>query len=306
MKETRRSLLDGSDQDRVDILNRLLTVDRVAHDVFIAPRMPDGVGRIFGGQVVSQALAAAQQTIDDGRNPHSLHAYFLRGGDEAYPIELRVERDFDGGSFSNRRVIASQNGTPILNLTASFQRKSLAPQWPVAMPDILGPDGLVDELDAPTRQQSVDYDGPPPALVRHRPFEMRAPASQWDASKLPEGPTFYWFRLTAPLPDDPAIHRLALAYISDYGLLSTALFRRALRMQFHAARIASLDHALWFHDDFRADDWLVFVTDSPWLGHGRALTRGQFFTRDGRLVASAAQEGMIRMPEGSYTPPPRP
>ena len=303
MNDTRRSLLEGSDADRVAILARLLTVDKVAHDIFVATRMPGGVGRIFGGQVVAQALAAAQQTVEEGRRPHSLHAYFLRGGDENHAIELRVERDFDGGSFSNRRVIASQNGTPILNLTASFQRKSKAPAWPIAMPDIPGPEGLVDELDAPARRQPVDMEGPAPALVRHRAFAMRAPAAQWQGGIAAEGQTFLWFKLMAPLGDDPALHRLALSYVSDYGLLSTALVRRGIRLKFNEARMASLDHALWFHRDAPVDEWLAFVTDSPWLGEGRALTRGHFFTRDGDLVASAAQEGMIRLPEDSYTPP---
>ncbi len=303
MTQTRRSMLVGTDAERTAILANLLTVKQVAHDIFVAPRMPDGVGRIFGGQVVAQALAAAEQTVDTGRKAHSLHAYFLRGGNEEYPIELQVERDFDGGSFSNRRVIASQNGTPILNLTASFQRKSSAPHWPDAMPDIPGPDGLVDELDANFRRHPIDYDGPVPALVQHRAFDLRAPAAQWDMSEPAEGPTFFWLRVRASLGDDPAQHRLALTYMSDYGLLTTALFRRAMQLKFQEARMASLDHALWFHEDARVDDWIVFVTDSPWLGHGRALTRGQFFTRDGRLIASATQEGMIRLPEGSYTPP---
>lgn len=305
MNQTRRSLVEGSDATRVAILSRLLTVDQVAHDIFVAPRMPDGVGRIFGGQVVAQALAAAQRTVEEGRKPHSLHAYFLRGGNEDFPIELRVERDFDGGSFSNRRVIASQNGTPILNLTTSFQRKSAAPHWPVAMPDIPGPDdaNMVDELDAPTRRQPIDFGGPPPGVVRHRAFAIRAPAAQWQAGSRADQPTVYWMKLFAPIGDDPALHRLALTYISDYGLLGTGLIRRGLNLRFEETRMASLDHALWFHDDVNLDDWLAFVTDSPWLGHGRALTRGQFFTRDGRLVASAAQEGMIRLPEGSYMPP---
>lgn len=303
MTETKRSLQTGSDAERAAILADLLTVREVAHDIFVAPRMPDGVGRIFGGQVVAQALAAARQTVDEGRQPHSLHAYFLRGGDEAYPIELRVERDFDGGSFSNRRVIASQNGSPILNLTASFQRHSAAPSWPAPMPDVQGPEGLMDELDSPARKQPVDLGERVPALIRHRAFEMRIPADHWVNAKTPEGPTFFWFRVTAPLSDDMAVHRLALTYLSDYGLLATALVNRGIRIKFDEARMASLDHALWFHSEARVDDWLCFVTDSPFLGAGRALTRGQFFTRDGTLVATASQEGMIRLPEGSYIPP---
>lgn len=304
MNQTRRSLVEGTDAERVAILSRLLTVEQVAHDIFVAPRMPDGVGRIFGGQVVAQALAAAQLTVEDGRKPHSLHAYFLRRGDEDYPIELRVERDFDGGSFSNRRVIASQNGTPILNLTTSFQRKSAAPHWPVAMPDIPDPDdaGLIDELDAPSRRQPVDFTGRIPGVLRHRAFAMLSRAYAANGH-LPDGPTFFWFKLLAPMRDDPALHRLALAYVSDYGLLGTALLRRGLTVRFNEAKMASLDHALWFHDDVNLNDWIVFVTDSPWLGHGRAFTRGAFYTRDGRLVASATQEGMIRLPEGSYAPP---
>lgn len=303
MTMTRRTLLVGSDAERTAILAGLLTVRQVAHDIFVAARMPDGIGRIYGGQVVAQALAAAQQTVDPSRKAHSLHAYFLRGGSEEFPIELRVERDFDGGSFSNRRVIASQNGTPILNLTASFQRKSNAPHWPDAMPEIPGPDDLVDELDSAFRPIPADFDGTIPGMVQHRAFEFRAAASQWAMRQAPELPTFFWVRVAAPLGDDPALHRLALAYLSDYGLLTTALLRRAVKAPMSEARIASLDHALWIHDDFRVDEWLAFVTDSPWLGHGRALTRGQYFTRDGRLVASATQEGMIRLPEGSYVPP---
>jgi len=303
MTLTRRSMLTGTDAERAAILARLLTVEKVAHDIFVASRMPDGVGRIFGGQVVAQALAAAQKTVEEGRTAHSLHAYFLRGGNEEFPIELRVERDFDGGSFSNRRVIASQNGTPILNLTASFQRKSKAPEWPVTMPDIPGPEGLVDDLDAHSRRQPIDFEGKLPGIIRHRAFELRAPAAQWERGARPDEPTFFWYKVSDRLPDDPDLHRLALTYLSDYGLLSTALVRRGLQLKFDEARIASLDHALWFHGDMRVDEWFVFVTASPWLGRGRGLTNGHFFTADGRLVASAAQEGMIRLPEGSYTPP---
>ena len=284
----------GSEADRVKVLVELLTVPEVAHDVFRGPRMPDGVGRIYGGQVIAQALAAAQQTVDDDRSPHSLHAYFLRGGDENYPIDLRVARDFDGRSFSNRRVIASQNGVPILNLASSFQRPGDVASHQDPMPGIAMPEDLPDELDISPIISKAREDPRQSGMLLHRPYEVRIPGDLMEPGRDPAKPVYYWFRMLSALPDDAALHRLAIAYLSDYGLLFTAAIRHNLKIFSPKARVASLDHAIWFHQAARADEWLAYVLDSDWAGNSRGFTRGRFYTRDGRLVASTAQEGMIR------------
>ena len=276
-EETARELANG--------LVELLSLERSSDDRFVGQAQPGGVGRVFGGQVIAQALQAAQTTIEDGKQAHSLHAYFLRGGEEGPPIDYATERDFDGRSFSNRRVVASQGGTPILNLTASFQRTEDGLSHQAApMPDVPPPEDLPS--DDEVRAQALEAfgekmsDGQRALMMRPRPIEMRSSGRQHWLNPEPREPhSFSWFRLVAPLPDDPAIHRAVIAYASDYTLLGTAV----------------LPHGLsWFHAHARADEWLLYETDSPWSGSGRGYNRGRIFTRDGVLVASVAQEGMIR------------
>jgi acyl-CoA thioesterase-2 len=276
----------------------LLDLEPRGGDRFIGRRHKEGTGRVFGGQAIAQALGAAQRTVPDKRPIHSLHAYFLRGGSDALPIEFRVKRDLDGRSFSNRRVVASQEGEPILNLIASFQVPQDGPAHQHArMPDVPPPESL--EPDAASRQRFAE-DMPDGLLrqlmLRPRPIDFRSVEPRnWQSPGKREPVAHVWFRTVAALPDDPAIHRAVLAYASDFQLLSTAIQPHGLSFHKGEVKAASLDHALWFHGPFRADEWLLYVTDSPWSGLARGFGRGQIFTRDGRLVASVAQEGMLRL-----------
>ena len=276
-------------------LVRLLTVEPAGDDLFTGRRRKGGIGRVFGGEVIAQALQAAQATVPE-RPAHSLHAYFLRGGSEEHPSECRVHRDFDGGSFANRRVVVSQQDRPILTLTASFHKPEQGLSHRDApMPEVPGPDEL--EPEAEVRRRFAET---APPQVQHmflqpRPIELRAiDGRHWlNAGKAPPR-AHSWLRAVAPLPDDPAINRAVLAYASDMSLLGTCILPHGLSWARGEVTSASLDHAVWFHDEFRADEWLLYATDSPWSDNGRGYNRGRVFTRDGRLVASIAQEGMIR------------
>jgi len=264
--------------------------DEFTYPAFANPRRR----RIFGGQVIAQAMVAAARTVDPGKVVHSLHAYFLRGGDEAKPLHFRVHRDFDGRSFANRRVVVRQDGKVIFNLTASFQtpEKGLAHQIP--MEGILPPEECRDfadfvAIDPRISDQRIEH------MARMHPFEVRAfrPPSSERATRQYE-----WFRISAPVGDDPLIHRALLAYASDMGLLSTTLMPHALTWDTPGVFSTSLDHAMWFHDDIRVDEWFVYVMDSDWSAGGRGINRGLIYRQDGTLIASAVQEGLIR-----YDPP---
>jgi acyl-CoA thioesterase II len=277
-------------------LLRLLEVERHGEDRFSGRRKPGGVGRVFGGQVIAQALASAEQTVDPAREPHSLHAYFLRGGSEDHEIEFAVARDFDGGSFSNRRVVASQQGRPILNLTASFHRNAEGISHQDRIPEVPGPDGLEPEAALRRKHIGMVPEAMRALMLQPRPLEMRPVDERaWLGLTVSEPRSRVWFRTAAALPDDPRIHRAVLAYASDYTLLGTCTLPHGLSWMSGELMGASLDHAIWFHDDFRADEWLLYDTDSPWAGRGRGFNRGRIFAADGRLVAECAQEGMIRV-----------
>ncbi|MEO6552773.1 MAG: acyl-CoA thioesterase II [Croceibacterium sp.] len=266
---------------------------------FAGRKLKEGSGRVFGGQAIAQALVAARRTVADDRPVHSLHAYFLRGGSDALGIDFRVKRDLDGRSFSNRRVVASQQGEPILNLIASFQKRQDGPhhQHP-QMPDVAPPEDLESDAVLRTRIAEDLPEGPLRRFfLRPRPIDFRSvEPREWLDPKQREPAAHCWFRTVAALPDDPKIHGAVLAYASDFQLLATALQPHGLSYPRGDVKGASLDHAIWFHGEFRADDWLLYVTDSPWSGRARGFGRGQIFTRDGRLVASTAQEGMLRAP----------
>lgn len=277
-------------------LLKLLEVKPQGEDHFIGRKKRGGIGRVFGGQVIAQALHAAEATVDPERPAHSLHCYFLRGGSEDFETDYAVARDFDGGSFSNRRVVASQQGRPILNLTASFQRREEGLHHAdAAMPDVPDPEEL--EPEAEVRRRFAEQARPE---ARHhflapRPVEMRAVEGRHWMNPQPAPPRSHsWFRTVAPLPDDSRVHRAILAYASDMSLLGTCMLPHGLSWARGEVISASLDHAVWFHEPFRCDEWLLYATDAPWSGGGRGFNRGRIFTRDGRLVASVAQEGMIR------------
>lgn len=280
------------------MLVTLLDIEEIDTDLYRGSRQPGGVGRVFGGQVIAQALQAAQRSAD-GKDAHSLHAYFMRAGDEQRPIIYRVVRDFDGKSFATRRVIAMQGGQPILNMAASFQVAECGLAHQDLMPDVPPPEELKSDAelragiadDVPEKFQRFFRD-------RQSPIDIRPISGRhWFKPVKTEPAQQSWFRATAPLGDDPALHRAVLAYASDMSLLGTCTLPHGVNWLTHNLQTASLDHAVWLHEPFRADEWLLYVTDSPWAGHARGFNRGKIFSRDGRLVASCAQEGLIRLRE---------
>jgi acyl-CoA thioesterase-2 len=279
-------------------LEALLTVEELDRDLYRGMRQPEGRGRVFGGQVIAQALMAADRSTEADRIPHSLHAYFMRPGDEEIPIIYRVNRDHDGGSFSTRRVVAFQKGEPILNMAASFQRLEKGLEHQARMPEVRMPEDLPDEAAA---RLSIANEVPEHLrefFTRPRPFEIRH-ASPWSPQEaMPQPATQQiWFKARAPVAGGADMHRAMLAWASDMYLLGTAMRPHGISWLQPGVVTASLDHAVWFHDDLRVDDWLLYATDAPWSGRGRGFNRGQVFTRDGRLVASVAQEGLIRKRE---------
>ena len=260
--------------------------------------------------MLAQALQAAQACVPEGKTAHSLHAYFLRGGREGKPIEYRIERDFDGRSFSNRRVVASQesedgSSSPILNLTASFQVPEEGLEHDDApMPEASDPEELKSDMQV--RRAMADKmgdklsDAQRAMMLRPRPIEMRTLDKLHWMNSEPKAPRAHsWFRTAAPLPDDPALHRAVITYASDYTLLGTSALPHGLSWMRGELVGASLDHALWFHREARADEWLLYATDAPWSGAGRGFNRGRIFNQKGELVASVAQEGMMRKRKGS-------
>lgn len=297
---------DISPEQLVANLVNLLTVTRDDETHFTGGVQKDGFGRMFGGQVIAQALQSAQATIEDGKEAHSLHAYFLRGGKEGPPTNFRVATDFEGRSFANRRVVASQKGddgedVPILNLTASFQRPEEGMSHDdAAMPDVPGPDDLAKDTDL--RREHVEKAGVTGAardiMLRPRPIEMRTYGKlHWMNSEPREPRAFSWFRTAAaiaPEDDNPALHRALIAYASDFTLLGTSALPHGLSWMRGELVGASLDHAIWYHRPARADEWLLYATDAPWSGSGRGFNRGRIFNQSGELVASVAQEGMMR------------
>jgi|TARA_R110000772_G_scaffold205498_19_gene316145 acyl-CoA thioesterase II len=277
------------------LISRLLrTFDLTAEDddEFIFPALNSTAReRIFGGQVIAQAIVAADRTVDDEKNIHSLHSYFLRAGDETKPLHFRVHRDFDGRSISNRRVVVRQDDKVIFNLTASFQKAAEGLEHQIAMPDVLPPEQCMSAMEQIACNPLIS-DEHIERMSVPRPFEMRSFRPE---GKNPDARQYQWFKTVAPLPDDPLTHRAALAFASDMGLLSTSMIPHGLHWTTPGLFSTSLDHAMWFHDDFRVDQWICYVMDSDWTGNTRGLNRGSLFTQDGLLVATAVQEGMIRL-----------
>jgi acyl-CoA thioesterase II len=291
MTEARATTPEGM----VAELVALLDVQQEGPDLFHGGRKPGGVGRVFGGQIIAQALMAATKTVDPDRVAHSLHAYFIRGGSEDHTTDFRVVRDFDGRSFSTRRVAAIQQGEIILNFAASFQKVEEGLMHQDVIPDVPGPEGLKNEQELRQRFLHLVPESFRDHFLRPSVVEFR-PIQQEPIDPGTPQPALYqaWFRLVAPIGDDPLIHRAAFAYISDMHLLGTCILPHGLSWMRQEVNSASLDHAVWMHDDFHVDEWLLFQSTSPVSNRGRGLNHGQIFSRDGRLVASAAQEGLIR------------
>jgi len=276
-------------------LIELLKLERIDDNIFRGQSRDIGSAQVFGGQVVGQALSAAHHTVED-RRAHSLHAYFLRRGDMTAPIIYEVDRARDGGSFSMRRVVAIQHGRPIFNLAVSFQKPETGLEHQAEMPDVAGPDGLQDLTDvAPEILQRI-----PEKMRRYltdkRPFEVR-PVSPMNfaAPKKQPAVKYIWIRAVDKLPDSNSLHQNLLAYVSDYELLGTSTLPHGLPFGQGIVQMASLDHAVWLHRDARVDEWLLYSLDGPNTSGARGFARGQFFTQDGRLVASTAQEGLVRV-----------
>ncbi|MDO7882353.1 acyl-CoA thioesterase [Salinibacterium soli] len=271
---------------------------RTSEDIFTGPSQWMPQGRVFGGQVLAQSLVAAQRTIPDDRVVHSMHGYFLRPGDVNLPITFSVDRIHDGRSFSTRRTQAYQNGQPILSMIASFQDEDPGLDHQVDMPD-----DLPDPESLPAAAESLaGVDHPVASFwANERPFEMRHVPSPLYFSVEGEHVAHQavWLKAIGPLPDDPNLHRAALAYASDYSILEPILRRHGVPWSRPGIRVASLDHAMWWHRFGRVDEWILYTQESPTAVGGRGLSLGRLYSRDGVLLASVAQEGMVRVPDGS-------
>lgn len=269
---------------------------RTTEDIFIGPSQWMPHGRVFGGQVLAQSLIAANRTIEEGRAPHSLHGYFLRAGDIGEPITFSVDRLRDGRSFSTRRVQAFQKGEPIFSMIASFQEADPGLEHQDEFPaDIPDPESL------PSAAQMMGENPHPVAQywAKARPFDMRHVGSPiyFTVEGARVAHQAVWIKSLGDLPDDPQLHRAALAYASDYTILESIYRRHGISWIHPGLKSASLDHAMWFHRDARVDEWLLYAQESPSAQGGRGLSLGRIFTADGRLVATVAQEGMVRVPE---------
>lgn len=280
-------------------LLQLLKLEKIEENIFRGESQDLGFGNVFGGQVLGQALSAATQTVDAERGAHSLHAYFLRPGDPQKPIVYTVDCIRDGKSFTTRRIVAIQNGHAILSMSASFHLAEEGFDHQDTMPDhIPGPETLVSDVEMARRVADRIPKAIRSQILCTKPIEIRQvnPANPFKPKK--DDPIRYaWFKTIHQMPDDPSIHKYMLAYASDFGLVTTALRPHGTTFWDPAMQVASLDHGMWFHRDFRMDDWLLYVTRSPNACRSRGLNIGNIFARDGRLVASTAQEGLIRRRE---------
>lgn len=281
-------------------LIQLLTLERLDTNLFRGQSRDIGTNRVFGGQVLGQALSAANQTVE-GRIVHSLHAYFLRKGDQEAPIIYEVDRQRDGRSFTSRRVVAIQHGNPILNMAASFKIPEDGLEHQTSMPQVPPPESLKEADDY--RKQLLERLPPgqemPRYLMHDRPFEFRPVQLPQFIDPEPREPRAnLWFRAIGPVEGDDHLHRAMLAYVSDYYLISTATRPHGTSVFDSRLQLASLDHALWFQRPFRIDEWLLYAIESPSAADGRGLSRGMIYQRDGTLVAIVAQEGVMRLWSG--------
>jgi acyl-CoA thioesterase II len=278
----------------VEDLLKILDLEQIEVNLFRGQSPKSGWQRVFGGQVIGQSLVAARRTVE-GRHPHSLHGYFMRPGDPKVPIIYEVDRIRDGKSFTTRRVVAIQHGQAIFAMSASFQVDEGGFDHQAAMPDVPGPDELPSEDDVKAELLSRMPEPMRTYYERERPIDMRPVEINRYLSREPMEPQFHvWIRTTGRLPDDPAIHQCVLAYASDMTLLDTSLVPHGRTVFDPTIQGASIDHAMWFHRPFRADEWLLYAQDTPNAGGARGFSRGLIFSQDGTLVASVAQEGLIR------------
>lgn len=280
----------------------LLELEPLEHNIYRGSNRDVGTGRVFGGQVFAQALVAARRTVGEGRETHSVHGYFLREGDFRAPIVYFVDRPRDGRSFTSRRVTAIQHGEAIFHLSASFHIVEPGIDHQMGMPDVPAPETLTNELE--TIRSRADKIPEPlrSILTQDRPLDVRpiVPADPFRAPKpgpAEDAKRQVWFRVTERIGDAPLLHQSVLAYASDYSFLPTALIPHGIGFRDPRLFIASLDHTIWFHRPFRADEWLLYSCDSPSAFGARGFVRGSVYTQSGAMVASVAQEGLIRVRE---------
>ena len=279
----------------LDDLVSLLSMEQIEENLFRGRSQDLGFRQLFGGQVLGQCVSAASQTVEPARHVHSLHGYFLRPGDAGLPVVYSVDRVRDGGSFSTRRVTAIQKGQPIFTCAASFQADEEGFHHQLAMPEVPGPEGLPSETELARQVAHLIPERMRERMTSDKPIEIRPVTLINPFAPQPCEPVKYvWFRADGALADTPALHKYLLAYASDFGLLTTSLLPHGKGVWQKDMQVASLDHALWFHADLRADDWLLYAMDSPWAGNSRGFSRGSVYNRAGQLVASVTQEGLIR------------
>lgn len=279
----------------LDDLVDLLSLEAIEENLFRGRSQDLGFRQLYGGQVLGQSLSAASQTVEEARHVHSLHGYFLRPGDATMPVVYSVDRVRDGGSFSTRRVTAIQKGQPIFTCSASFQYDEEGFSHQTQMPAVVGPENLPSEVELAQRMADRLPEAIRDKMLCAKPIEMRPVTAEDPFNPKPGEPVKYiWFRADGNLPDVPALHKYMLAYASDFGLLTTSLLPHGKSVWQKDMQVASLDHALWFHGNLRADEWLLYAMDSSWAGNARGFSRGNIFNQAGQLVASSCQEGLIR------------
>ena len=279
----------------VETMIKTLDLEKIEQNIYRGESPDVGWQRVFGGQVIGQALAAAQKTVDEGRVVHSLHGFFMRPGDPSVPILYTVDRIRDGRSFTTRRVVAVQHGKAIFSMSASFQIVEDGLEHFVSMPDVPEPDSLPSEKQL--ADQFIDHapEGVRKYWQRERPIELRPiNLDHYISNKKLDPEQNIWFRATGPIPSNPSVQRAVLAYASDMTLLDTSLFAHGRAVFDPGLQVASLDHAMWFHRPINMEEWHLYSQDSPSSSGARGFTRGSIFSQDGRLVASVAQEGLIR------------
>lgn len=280
---------------RLAELLHLLKLERLERDLFRGESRDIGAPQVFGGQVLGQALRAAYETVEATHVVHSLHAYFLKRGDFDAPIVYFVDRSRDGHSFANRRITAVQHGEQIFHMAASFQLPQSGAEHQLPMPSVPPPEVLADRALPSASELAVMPEKMREYYRRERPFEVRLiPADAGESGDLPATQRV-WMRAVDRLPDDDALHRCLLAYVSDFHLLRTATLPHAALFAGGRRFLASIDHAMWFHWPVRVDEWFLYATDSPSASGARGFSRGSLFALDGRLVASTAQEGLMRI-----------
>ncbi|WP_286194997.1 acyl-CoA thioesterase II [Agrobacterium sp. Ap1] len=287
--------MSGSRPNPMEQLIKTLDLEQLEHNLYRGTSPDIGWQRVFGGQVIAQALVAAQRTVDADRFVHSLHAYFVRPGDPSVPIVYQVERLRDGGSFATRQVQAIQHGRAIFTLSSSFQRDEEGYEHQIALPDVPAPEELIDEAEF----KRIFLPKAPEAIRRYwerpRPIELRPTSlKHYLTTEKLEPLQDVWVRTVGDVPGDRGLQAAILAYLSDMTLLDASLYPHGTSVFDPRLQAASLDHAMWFHRPIRFDDWLLYSQDSPSASGGRGMTRGSLYTRSGVLVASVAQEGLIR------------